>query len=217
MKHLAAYLLLSLKGGSPTQKDVKKLLKTAGIEADEDRLEKLFSELEGKDINAVISLSWTPLRSQLTKQLIQEGSTKLSSVPSGGGGAVAAASSAGAGAATTADGETAPAEDEKKEEPAEESDEDVHPSDCLVNFRWDLDCSIKELVLGLCHGNFAVNSSIEFISCREAILHSFKSLCLLSVEHYSVFAPYWPLPVLFNECSSSQSSLKKIEKKNYNW
>jgi large subunit ribosomal protein LP2 len=53
MKHLAAYLLLSLNGGSPSQSDVKKLLSSVGIEADEERLEKLFSELAGKDINEV--------------------------------------------------------------------------------------------------------------------------------------------------------------------
>jgi len=53
MKHLAAYLLLSLNGGSPSQKDVKKLLNSVGIEADEERLSKLFSEIEGKDINEV--------------------------------------------------------------------------------------------------------------------------------------------------------------------
>jgi hypothetical protein len=53
MKHLAAYLLLSLNGGSPSQADVKKLLSSVGIEADEDRLSKLFSELKGKNVNEV--------------------------------------------------------------------------------------------------------------------------------------------------------------------
>lgn len=53
MKYLGAYLLLSLNGGSPAKSDVKKLLSSVGIESDEDRLSKLFSELEGKDINGV--------------------------------------------------------------------------------------------------------------------------------------------------------------------
>ena len=53
MKHLAAYLLLSLSGGSPSQDDVKKVLSSVGIDADEDRLAKLFAELEGKNINEV--------------------------------------------------------------------------------------------------------------------------------------------------------------------
>jgi len=58
MKHLAAYLLLSLNGGSPSQSDVKDLLSSVGIEADDERLGKLFTELEGKDINEVfVSLS----------------------------------------------------------------------------------------------------------------------------------------------------------------
>jgi len=53
MKYLAAYLLLSLNGGSPSQADVKKLLSTVGIDTDEGRLSKLFDDLNGKDINEV--------------------------------------------------------------------------------------------------------------------------------------------------------------------
>lgn len=54
MKHLAAYLLLSLGGNEkPSAGDIEKLLSTVGIEADSDRLEKLVGELEGKDINEV--------------------------------------------------------------------------------------------------------------------------------------------------------------------
>jgi len=118
MKHLAAYLLLSLSGGSPSQSDVKKLLSSVGIEADDERLEKLFSELEGKDINEVPLFS----RHRLMCQLIQTGSGKLSSVPSGGAGGAAPAA---AGGAAAAGGEAAPAEEETKEEEKEESDEDV--------------------------------------------------------------------------------------------
>ena len=54
MKHLAAYLLLGLGGNaSPSASDVKEVLDSVGIEADEERLEKLISELEGKDVSAV--------------------------------------------------------------------------------------------------------------------------------------------------------------------
>jgi hypothetical protein len=54
MKHLAAYLLLTLGGNaSPSASDIKSVLESVGIEADNDRLEKLISELEGKDINEV--------------------------------------------------------------------------------------------------------------------------------------------------------------------
>lgn len=53
MKHIAAYMLLQLGGKTPSAADVKGLLDTVGIEADEDRLTKLISELEGKDIAQV--------------------------------------------------------------------------------------------------------------------------------------------------------------------
>jgi len=54
MKHLAAYLLLGLAGNtSPSAEDIKTVLSSVGIEADQERLDKLLSELEGKDINEV--------------------------------------------------------------------------------------------------------------------------------------------------------------------
>jgi len=54
MKHLAAYLLLQLGGNaSPSAEDIKAVLESVGIEAEEERLSKLLSELEGKDINEV--------------------------------------------------------------------------------------------------------------------------------------------------------------------
>ncbi|KAK1960933.1 hypothetical protein LY78DRAFT_662548 [Colletotrichum sublineola] len=54
MKHLAAYLLLGLGGNtSPSASDVKAVLESVGIEADDERLNKLISELEGKDVNEV--------------------------------------------------------------------------------------------------------------------------------------------------------------------
>lgn len=54
MKHLAAYLLLGLGGNaSPSAADIKSVLESVGIEADEDRLSNLLSELEGKDIQEV--------------------------------------------------------------------------------------------------------------------------------------------------------------------
>lgn len=54
MKHIAAYMLLTLGGNtSPSASDVKEVLSSVGIEADEERLTQLLSELEGKDINEV--------------------------------------------------------------------------------------------------------------------------------------------------------------------
>ncbi|OTA54352.1 ribosomal protein 60S [Hypoxylon sp. EC38] len=105
MKHLAAYLLLGLAGNtSPSASDVKEVLESVGIEADDERLEKLLSELNGKDIN----------------ELIAEGSSKLASVPSGGAGGAPAAGGAAAGGAAAAEEKA-----EEKEEEKEESDEDM--------------------------------------------------------------------------------------------
>ncbi|KAJ7583352.1 ribosomal protein, large P2 [Mycena floridula] len=76
---------------------------TVGVEADNDRLTTLISELKDKDINT----------------LITEGSSKLASV--GGGGGAAAAPAAGGAAAAPA----AAKEEEKKEEEKEDSDDDM--------------------------------------------------------------------------------------------
>lgn len=58
MKHVAAYLLLGLGGNTaPSAADVKAVLEAVGIEADEDRLDTLISELEGKDLQEVRYIS----------------------------------------------------------------------------------------------------------------------------------------------------------------
>lgn len=103
MKYLAAYLLLTTGGNaSPSAADIKQLLSSVGIEAEDERVDALIAELDGKDI----------------QELIAEGSSKLASVPTGG----AAAASSGAAAAGGAD--AAPAEEEAEEE-KEESDDDM--------------------------------------------------------------------------------------------
>ena len=107
MKHLAAYLLLTLGGNtSPSESDITKVLESVGIEGDSERISALISELKGKDLN----------------ELIAEGSSKLASVPSGGsgGGGAAASGGAAAGGAATED-----AKEEEKAEEKEESDEDM--------------------------------------------------------------------------------------------
>lgn len=56
MKHLGAYLLLRLGGNdSPSAKDIKGVLSSVGIDADDGRLSKLLAELKGKDLNDVCS------------------------------------------------------------------------------------------------------------------------------------------------------------------
>ncbi|XP_029911749.1 60S acidic ribosomal protein P2-like [Myripristis murdjan] len=103
MRYVAAYLLAALGGNAnPSAQDIKDILGSVGIEADDERLNKVISELNGKDIEEVLNA----------------GMSKLASVPAGG--AVAAA--AGASAAAAAGG-AAPAAEEKKEEKKEESEE----------------------------------------------------------------------------------------------
>ncbi|GAB5591641.1 60S acidic ribosomal protein P2 [Umbelopsis nana] len=105
MKYLAAYLLLNAGGNAaPSNDDIKTLLASVGVEAEDSRVASLLSAVEGKDVN----------------ELIAEGKTKLASVPSGG--AVAAGAAAGGAAAGGAAEEAA---EEKKEEEKEESDEDM--------------------------------------------------------------------------------------------
>lgn len=54
MKYLAAYLLLALAGNeAPSSADIKAVLSSVGIDAEADRLDKVISELQGKDLQEV--------------------------------------------------------------------------------------------------------------------------------------------------------------------
>ncbi|XP_029990838.1 60S acidic ribosomal protein P2 [Sphaeramia orbicularis] len=110
MRYVAAYLLATLGGNTnPSAKDIKAILGSVGIEADDERLNKVISELNGKDINEVMN----------------SGLSKLASVPAGG--AVAAPAAAAGGGAAGAGAAPAAAEEKKEEkkEESEESDEDM--------------------------------------------------------------------------------------------
>ncbi|KAM4612905.1 60S acidic ribosomal protein P2 [Polymixia lowei] len=106
MRYVAAYLLAVLGGNTnPSSKDIKAILGSVGIEADDERLNKVISELNGKDINEVMN----------------SGLSKLASVPAGGAVAAPAAAAAAGGAAGA--GAAPAAAEEKKEEKKEESEE----------------------------------------------------------------------------------------------
>ncbi|XP_008291314.1 large ribosomal subunit protein P2 [Stegastes partitus] len=105
MRYVAAYLLAALGGNeSPEAKDIKKILESVGIESDDTRLDKVITELKGKNVNEVIA----------------SGYGKLASMPAGGAVAVASSAAAGSGGAAAP---AAAAEDKKKEEKKEESEE----------------------------------------------------------------------------------------------
>ncbi|KAK2086020.1 60S acidic ribosomal protein P2 [Saguinus oedipus] len=90
------------------RKGHKKILDSVGIEADDDRLNKVISELNGKNIEDVIA----------------QGIDKLASVPAGGAVAISAAPGSAAPAAGSAPAAAEEKKDEKKEE-SEESDDDM--------------------------------------------------------------------------------------------
>ncbi|XP_036061081.1 60S acidic ribosomal protein P2-like [Onychomys torridus] len=97
--YIASYLLATLGGNSsPSAKDIKKILDSVGIEADDDLLNKAISELNGKNIEDVIA----------------QGAGKLASVPAGEAVAVSAAP-----------GSAAPAAGSAEEKESEESDDDM--------------------------------------------------------------------------------------------
>ncbi|XP_042501720.1 60S acidic ribosomal protein P2A-like [Macadamia integrifolia] len=101
-KLIAAYLISVICGNtSPSADDLKNIFGSVGVDAEDDRIELLLSEVKGKDIT----------------ELIASGREKLASVPLGGCGGAAIAVAASAGGA-------APAVDEpKKEEKVEEKEE----------------------------------------------------------------------------------------------
>ena len=56
MRYVAAYLLAALgKGGDPSSADLEKILESVGIEAEADKIKKVISELNGKNLDEVIA------------------------------------------------------------------------------------------------------------------------------------------------------------------
>eukprot|EP00090_Calanus_glacialis_P016070 TRINITY_DN251_c0_g1_i1.p2 TRINITY_DN251_c0_g1~~TRINITY_DN251_c0_g1_i1.p2 ORF type:complete len:110 (+),score=40.61 TRINITY_DN251_c0_g1_i1:75-404(+) len=100
MRYVAAALLAALGGGEPTAANIKSILSSVGVEADDAKVDQVVAELAGKNI----------------EELIAEGSGKLGSMPAAGG--------AGAAAAPAAAGAAAPAAAAAKEPEPEEEEED---------------------------------------------------------------------------------------------
>ena len=56
MRYVAAYLLAALGGNeSPSAESIEKILSSVGIEAESDKLNKVISELKGKDLPTLIA------------------------------------------------------------------------------------------------------------------------------------------------------------------
>merc|ERR1712127_844612 len=80
MKYVAAYLLAAQSGAAPSKDTVSKILEAVGAEIEAAKLDKVFSELDGKSVADVIA----------------EGMSLLASVPSGGAAPAAGAAAGGA-------------------------------------------------------------------------------------------------------------------------
>jgi len=108
MRYVSAYLLATLGGNkNPSKEDIKKILSSVGIEADDEKTQKVIKELNGKSIEDIIA----------------KGSVKLASVPSGGG--AVATTTAAAAAPAAGDSPKKESKKEEKKEESEEEDEDM--------------------------------------------------------------------------------------------
>merc|ERR1712170_144243 len=101
MKYVAAYMLAALNGEAPSKSAVQSILESVGAAINDEQLDKVFAELDGKNVDEVVA----------------EGMGKLASVLSGGAAPAAAGAAAGGDAA-------APAE-EKAASESEESSGDM--------------------------------------------------------------------------------------------
>jgi large subunit ribosomal protein LP2 len=90
---------------APTKEDVRRILGAVGAEVEEDRLDLLFSQLEGKDV----------------AELLAAGREQLSYAPSGAAISFGAPATAGGDAAAEAKEE----EKEEKEDEVEEEDNNL--------------------------------------------------------------------------------------------
>ncbi|EDO15812.1 hypothetical protein Kpol_1040p25 [Vanderwaltozyma polyspora DSM 70294] len=98
MKYLAAYLMLNAAGSAPSADKVSEVLKSVGIEVEDDKVSALMTALEGKSV----------------EELIAEGIEKMASVPAAGPASAGGAAASGAASGAAAEEEAA----------AEESEED---------------------------------------------------------------------------------------------
>ncbi|XP_011497614.1 PREDICTED: 60S acidic ribosomal protein P2 [Ceratosolen solmsi marchali] len=108
MRYVAAYLLAVLGGkSSPSQTDIEKILSSVGIEVDAEKLKKVLSSLNGKNVEEVIA----------------QGRENLCSMPVGGAAApVVAAPGGGTGGAVA---EEKKEEKKASKEESESEDEDM--------------------------------------------------------------------------------------------
>nr|ABM55565.1 ribosomal protein P2-like protein [Maconellicoccus hirsutus] len=107
MRYVAAYMLSALTGKEPQSADIERILSSVGIEADNDKIQKVIKELKGKNVD----------------ELVASGRGKLASMPVGGG--VAGAAGAAPAAAAAAEPAAEKKEEKKPVKEDSESDDDM--------------------------------------------------------------------------------------------
>ena len=64
MRYVAAYLLAVLGGNaSPTAEDIKEILSSVGIDAADENVKKVISELKGKNVDDLMAAGTFPIQS----------------------------------------------------------------------------------------------------------------------------------------------------------
>ncbi|OZJ06044.1 hypothetical protein BZG36_01146 [Bifiguratus adelaidae] len=193
MKHLAAYLLL-IQGGNanPSAEDIKKVLSSVGIEAEQARLDALLKDIQGKSID----------------ELIAEGQPKLASISAGGAAPAGGAAAPAAGGAA----EEAKAE-EKKEEAKEESDDGICGSQVERDEEVAIDRTLKSKESpGLAHN--LDRSPGSALSQQEDLEHGYHSGRVYHAEHISAYL----LPNDLEEADRMQEQhwiIKEFHRGNY--
>lgn len=103
MRYVAAYMLAALAGNeNVTVANLETILSSVGVEVDKTAAEKVVNELKGKSLS----------------ELVEAGTKKLATVPSGGAAPAAAAAAPAAAAAAAAPAK----KKEKTPEPSEDED-----------------------------------------------------------------------------------------------
>merc|ERR1712212_481604 len=106
MRHVCAYLLAAMGGNAASAPNIKAILASVGVEADDKQLDIVIAKFAGKNI----------------EKLIAEGSVLLGAMPSGG---VAVSGGGGGGDAGAGDAPKAADKKEEVKEESEESDDDM--------------------------------------------------------------------------------------------
>jgi large subunit ribosomal protein LP2 len=117
MRYAAAYLLATLAGNTnPDVSTISKILGSVGIDCDNAKAQKVIDACKGKNVD----------------QIIEQGTKKLSSLPTGGA-AVASAGGAAPAAAATTDAKKGGAKEEPKKEEKKKEDSDEEGDDMVCS------------------------------------------------------------------------------------